>query len=331
MSDKRSSDNWRPSGALPVLKLRARMLGNARDYFAARNVIEVDTPVLSRYAVSDVNIESIEAHLQLDSGTSYYLHTSPEFYMKRLLAAGAPDIYQLCRVFRDGERGHRHQPEFMLAEWYRHGFGLEQMINDTLDFILATFGGTVVPGPTQRISYRDAFQRALNVDPITATVADLAPLTTGRHHLDPSSDRDRNDWLDLLLCQAVAPTFAKDSLTVLYNYPADQAALARVNPDDPNVADRYEIFWGELELANGYVELADATEQRERCNRDQAARQAQGKTIRPLDRDFLDALRHGLPDCAGVAVGFDRLVMIAAGTDHIGKVNSFVFNPEYHS
>ena len=331
MTTKRSSDSWKPTATLPALKLRARMLANARNYFAQHNVVEVDTPMLSRYAVSDVNIESIEAHLQLDSGTSYYLHTSPEFCMKRLLAAGAPNIYQLCRVFRDGERGHRHQPEFMLAEWYRLGFGLEQIINDTLDFIRATLGDTVMPGPTQRISYREAFLSTLDIDPLTATVDDLVPLATGRHHLDPAADRDRRDWLDLLLCQAVAPTFDKNSLTVLYNYPADQAALARVNPDDSNVADRFEIFWGELELANGYVELADAAEQRERCNRDQAARQALGKTIRPLDRDFLDALSHGLPACAGVAVGFDRLVMIAAGTDHIGKVNSFVFNPEYLS
>lgn len=331
MTDKRSSDSWRPTGTLPVLKLRARMLANARNYFAARNVLEVDTPVLSRYAVSDVNIESIEAHLQLDTGTSYYLHTSPEFCMKRLLAAGAPDIYQICRVFRDGERGHRHQPEFMLAEWYRLGFGLEQIINDTLDFIRATLGDAVTPGPTRRISYRDAFLTTLNVDPVTATLDDLVPLASGRHHLNPSIDRDRTDWLDLLLCQAIAPTFDKDGLTVLYNYPAEQAALARVNPNDATVADRYEIFWGELELANGYVELADAAEQRERCNRDQATRQVLGKTIRPLDRDFLDALRHGLPACAGVAVGFDRLVMIAAGKDHIGQVNSFVFNPEHRS
>lgn len=248
--------------------------------------------------------------------------------MKRLLAAGAPDIYQLCRVFRDGERGHRHQPEFMLVEWYRHDFGLEQLINDTLSFIRATLGATVSPGPTKRISYRDAFAATIGIDPIMATIEQLAPLATGKHHLDPATDRDKTDWLDLLLCQSVAPAFEQNCLTVLYHYPADQAALARVNPDDPAVADRFEVFWGDIELANGYVELADAAEQRDRCNRDQATRQALGKRIRPLDSDFLDALQAGLPACAGVAVGFDRLVMIAARADHIGKVNSFIFNPE---
>lgn len=328
MTGGRHSDNWQPSATIAALQLRARMLASAREYFANQHVIEVDTPMLSRFAVSDVNIESVEAHLELDPGTSYYLHTSPEFCMKRLLAAGAPDIYQLCRVFRDGERGHRHQPEFMLMEWYRHDFGLEQIIDDTLGFIRATLGDTVSPGPTKRISYRDAFGEAVGIDPITATIEQLAMLTTGKHHLDPAIDRDKTDWLDLLLCQVVAPAFAKNCLTVLHHYPADQAALARVNPDDPAVADRFEVFWGDIELANGYVELADAAEQRDRCNRDQATRQALGKRIRPLDSDFLNALQSGLPACAGVAVGFDRMVMIAARADHIGKVNSFIFNPE---
>lgn len=316
---------------MPALKLRARMLASARNYFAAQNVLEVETPMLSRHAVSDINIESIEAHLELAPGTSFYLHTSPEFCMKRLLAAGAPDIYQLGKVFRDGERGHRHQPEFTLAEWYRHGFGLEQIINDTLGFIREVLGNSAALGPTRRISYREAFENALGIDPISATIEELAPLATARHHLNPATDRDKTDWLDLLLCQSVAPAFDRDCLTVLHHYPAEQAALARVNPDDPAVADRFEVFRGDLELANGYVELGDAAEQRERCNRDQAARQALGKTIRPLDRDFLDALQHGLPACAGVAVGFDRLVMIAAGADHIGKVTSFIFNAERHT
>lgn len=331
MSRSRGSDAWRPSATMPALKLRARMLASARNYFATQNVLEVETPMLSRHAVSDVNIESIEAHLELAPGTSFYLHTSPEFCMKRLLAAGAPDIYQLGKVFRDGERGHRHQPEFTLAEWYRHGFGLEQIINDTLGFIREVLGNSVVLGPTRRISYREAFENALGIDPISATIEELAPLATARHHLNPATDRDKTDWLDLLLCQSVAPAFDRDCLTVLHHYPAEQAALARVNPDDPTVADRFEVFRGDLELANGYVELGDAAEQRERCNRDQAARQTLGRTIRPLDRDFLDALQHGLPACAGVAVGFDRLVMIAAGADHIGKVTSFIFNAERHT
>ena len=331
MSRSRGSDAWRPSATIPALKLRARMLASARNYFAAQNVLEVETPMLSRHAVSDINIESIEAHLELAPGTSFYLHTSPEFCMKRLLAAGAPDIYQLGKVFRDGERGHRHQPEFTLAEWYRHGFGLEQIINDTLGFIREVLGNSAALGPTRRISYREAFENALGIDPISATIEELAPLATARHHLNPATDRDKTDWLDLLLCQSIAPAFDRDCLTVLHHYPAEQAALARVNPDDPAVADRFEVFRGDLELANGYVELGDAAEQRERCNRDQAARQALGKTIRPLDRDFLDALQHGLPACAGVAVGFDRLVMIAAGADHIGKVTSFIFNAERHT
>ncbi len=302
------------------------MLGRARQYFVQQQVLEVETPMLSPYAVSDINIESITAMLQLNPQTPNYLHTSPEFCMKRMLAAGVDDIYQLGKVFRDNEAGKRHQPEFTMVEWYRKDFSFQQIINDTLEFIRQVVSTDSVQTTPDKLSYRTAFKEFAGIDPCTADLQTLARTAGNNHHLNIAEDKDKTDWLDLILCQAVASRFKTDRLTVLYHYPADQAALARVNPDDPLVADRFEIFYGELELANGYVELSDPGEQLQRCLADQKTREAAGRVQRPLDPDLLAALRNGLPPCAGVAVGFDRLVMIAAGVQDIRKVVSFAYN-----
>ena len=328
MTDHDSARGWQPTASLATLQLRASMLSQARLYFSQQDVMEVETPMLSPYAVSDINIESISAVLQLNPATPYFLHTSPEFCMKRLLAAGSNDIYQLGKVFRDGEDGSRHQPEFTMAEWYRRNFSFEQIIDDTVNFIRFVIGeNNALTGP-DRISYREAFKTYTGIDPCTADLSLLARTAGDNHHLNPAIDTDRSDWLDLILCRFVAPEFSKERITVLHHYPADQAALSRVNPDDPLVADRFEIFYGELELANGYVELSDADEQRQRCLDDQETRRAAGRVQRPLDQDLIAALHKGLPPCAGVAVGFDRLVMIAAGVQNIRDVISFAYNKD---
>jgi len=283
---------------------RAAMKNRARGFFAARKILEVDTPLLSRFAVSDAHIESVEVSLQLDPDRSWFLQTSPEYCMKRLLAAGYPDIFEICKVFRDGESGHYHQPEFTMVEWYRLEFGLNDIMQDTVEFIEALLDEKRFTNPPQFLSYAQAFFDIAGIDYTT---------------LD-------TDARDLALVEKVAPRFSQDRLTLLYHYPASQAALARICPDDASVADRFEVFAGDLELANGYVELIDAKEQIERFENDQKSREAAGRTQRPTDDAFIAALESGLPACAGVAVGFDRVHMLNEGVDDIRQVLSFSFN-----
>lgn len=323
MNDARAS--WQPLATVATAQRRAHLLQQARRYFARRDVLEVVSPVLSRSAVSDPNIESIAARLQLDPQADHYLHTSPEFCMKRLLCAGYPDIYEICRVFRDGESGRLHQPEFTMIEWYRHDFGLDEIIADAVGLLRTLIDPGKIPGTTCRLSYQEAFVRFAGIDPLNADLDSLIENTDHDESLRAALGDRRDDWLDLLLTQKVAPAFARDGLTVLEHYPASQAALARLAPDTPDVAERFEVFVGRLELANGYVELTDAGEQRRRCIRDQGERQASGKPVRPLDENFLSALESGLPPCAGVAVGFDRLLMFVCETEDIRLVQSFAY------
>lgn len=305
------------------------MLAFARRFFDERNVLEVDTPALSRAAVSDPHIDTVRAQLDLRPGDDYYLRTSPELAMKRLLCAGYPDIYEIARVFRDGEAGPRHQPEFTLIEWYRLGFSLDDIMRETVDLLNALVESERLYQPAVYRSYRDAFVELAAVDPFTADLEVLQSSAGADKRLVAALGEQRDDWLDLLLTTRVAPAFERNRLTVLYHYPASQAALARLSSDDPSVAERFEVFRGELELANGFVELGDPAEQAARFERDQHLRKARGKAQRPIDRRFLaalEALEAGLPPCAGVAVGFDRLLMINEGTDDITDVLSFGFD-----
>ena len=319
--------SWRPSCSLETARLRARLLARARDFFASRDVLEVETPVFSRAAVSDPHIESIAAICGKDPARLAYLRTSPEFCMKRLLAAGWPDIYEIGKVFRGGEAGARHQPEFTMVEWYRLGFGLQEIVGDTLDFVSALLEERRLHLPAATLDYRDAFRRFAGVD-AGAPIAALAEACGADDRLADAMGEERDDWLDLVLATRIAPQFPADRLTVLQHYPESQAALARLCPDDPAVADRFEVFLGPLELANGFVELRDAVEQSARFDADQARRQQAGQPLRPRDERLLAALRHGLPACAGVAVGFDRLVMINAMADDIRRVQTFAFEEE---
>ena len=314
-----------PSRGIQAARNRAAMMRRIRAWFNAADVLEVDTPAFSPYAVSDTQIESFEIRRSLVSQGPIYLHTSPEICMKRLLSAGFPDIFSICRVFRDGECGQRHQPEFTMIEWYRLGFGLQDIIDDTTKLIEAALTADALSEKPDQYDYRDIFLQSADIDPLTATVEELADAAGADSDLRKSVGDERDDWLDLILATRIAPSFDNHRLTVLRHYPASQAALARLCPDDQRVADRFEVFFGSLELANGYVELADAEEQLQRMHADNANRRRRNRAVRPHDRSLLAALEAGLPASAGVAMGFERLQMIHDGTDDIRDVVTFSF------
>jgi len=304
------------------------MFDAARRFFAERAVLEVDTPLLSRTTVSDPHIESVASTLGRKPGRSYFLQTSPEFFMKRLLCAGYPDIYQICKAFRDGEAGRRHSPEFTLVEWYRRSFSMRQIMEETVAFIAALIEPRRTTTPPGFIEYRDAFGRYADVDPQQSPVDALAEAAGADRRMIQSLGEDRDAWLDLLLTMRVVPQFATGGLTVLYHYPASQAALARLCPTDSALADRFEVFYGDLELANGFVELGDANEQARRFERDRSLRRQRDQPVHSADRRLIAALQAGLPECAGVAVGFDRLLMIDGMSQDIRQVQSFAFDED---
>ena len=312
--------DWRPVVGLDVVKRRAELFDGIRGFFRERGVIEVDTPVLSAAAVTDPHIHSLHTDVQ---GIDWpcYLHTSPEFPMKRLLAAGSGDIYQICKVFRQGEIGRNHNPEFTLLEWYRCGYDHHQLMDEMAELLAAVAAPTAVKSAL-RISYHDAFSSLAGID----VEADLPALTQQISTLSkrpPDGLEDKNEWLDWAMGAYVAPQFPTDRFTFLFDYPADQAALARVRQGDPAVAERFEVFWGELELANGFHELADAEEQLVRFERENAVRGDRAMHVVPIDHRLIGALRAGLPDCAGVALGIDRLLMVLLSKQCISDVITF--------
>ncbi len=320
--------HWRPSTDLSVLRLRAELLAQIRAFFAARGVLEVETPALSAVAITDPHLASFKTCYSgpgSQHGRPLYLHTSPEFAMKRLLAAGSGCIYQIARVFRDGEAGSRHNPEFTLLEWYRVGFDHHRLMDEVAELVGMLLAGRLTLAEPERLSYRQIFQHHLNLDPHRATVADLAACAETRNISIPTGmpPDDPDPWLDLLLTHCVEPRLGSGRLTFVHDYPASQAALARLRPDDPPVGERFELYINGIELANGFHELGDAVEQRRRFAQENAARQAVGLPIMPMDEHLLAALEFGLPDCAGVALGFDRLVMLATRKTSLAEVLAF--------
>lgn len=313
---------WRAASGVDAARRRADMLSRARRYFAANAVLSVDTPSLSRFANSDPHTENLEV-ISRTAGT-LYLHTSPEFFMKRLLADGYPDIYTICRVYRDGELGRRHAPEFTMVEWYRLGFGLEDIAHDTIDFIRACLDAPDLASTS--MDYSAAFEQFAGIDPVGASADELASCAGVGGRLRREIGHDKDAMLDLVMSTVVAPRFCSDRLTVVRHFPASQAALARLCPADPAVADRFEVFFGDLELANGYVELTDATEQRRRIDRELARREQLGRPTRPWDRNLVAALASGLPACAGVAAGLERLQLVHDKADDIRDVMTFAFD-----
>ena len=305
-----------------TLLRRARVLEAIRAYFSARDLLEVDTPLMSHAAATDPALHSFEVRSLVGRGGPWFLHTSPEFAMKQLLAAGSGDIYQLCHVFRDGERGRLHSPEFTLLEWYRCGVSLEQLMNEVVD-LLQALGCEL---PVVRASYRDLFLEHLAVDPFDCDTSELADTARRTGDAVPTlADHERDAWLDWLFASRIQPAFDAGTLMLVNAYPASQAALARLD-DDGLSARRFEAFLGPLELANGFHELDDATEQRRRFEQELARRRTCQLPEPPLDERLLAVLDQ-LPDCCGVALGVDRLLMWLAGEHHIDNVQSLGFEP----
>jgi lysyl-tRNA synthetase class 2 len=309
-----TADTWRPAASPAVLHARAAMLARARAYFAREDVLEVQTPVLSAAAACDPAIESIAARMQ--RGATLFLQTSPEFAMKRLLAAGLGNCYQICPVFRDGESGRFHNPEFTMIEWYRLDYGVAQMERDVDRLLRAACGELRSFGSAHAVTYREAVADACALDSRTADIAAIrSALAQAGVMPAGGADWDRDAWLDLLMGAVVGPRLGHEAPVFVHDYPASQAALARLRrePDGGEVAERFELYVDGIELANGFSELGDAQQQRRRFERDLEARRRHGQPANPADERLIAALEHGLPACAGVALGFDRLVMVALG------------------
>ena len=311
---------------LPSLHLRARLYALVRAYFADRHVLEVETPILSAAGNTEPNIESFTTHFSghVDAGArERWLRTSPEYPLKRLLAAGIGDCYELGRVFRNGEAGGRHNPEFTMLEWYRVGWDHHRLMEETVGLVQAALAMAGRQADVVATTYRQLFLDALAIDPDRASVEELrAPLAA--FGIDPEG-LVRDDWLDLLITHRLQPAFSADRITAIHDYPASQCALARVRPGEPPLAERFELYLGRYELANGYHELNDAAEQRRRFERDNRVRRGRGQREIPLDERLLDVL-DALPDCAGVALGVERLLMCLAGTDAIADVLAYPFS-----
>jgi len=320
-------NEWAPTATLEVLRLRAKLNATIRAFFAERNVLEVETPVLSVAGNTDPNIASfsLEFSGRTDGAPrTRWLRTSPEYALKRLLAAGIGDCYELGRVFRDGEAGGRHNPEFTMLEWYRVGWDHQELIDEVAEVITAALALVGRRATLERIAWRDLYRTRLDIDPITASDVELQH-ALGDVRIDPAG-LTRDDWLDLLLTHRLQPGFSSDRMLAVFDYPASQAALARLRPGDPPLAERFELYLGPLELANGYHELTDAKEQASRFERDLAVRTARGAPRPPVDAHLLSALRAGLPACAGVALGVDRLLMAMLDTPRIADVLAFAFD-----
>jgi lysyl-tRNA synthetase class 2 len=299
------------------VEARAGLLNTIRTFFSERKVLEVETPLLSRAGNSDPNIQSIST----DGSPKRFLRTSPEYSMKRLLAAGFRDIYELGRVFRAGEKGRFHNPEFTMLEWYRRGMGYLDLASEVSVLIRFCGQGQFDDWPEQRITYRDLFLEHTGLDPFNCTEIDLstAAAERGIH----AGSLEHQEWLDLMLGQVIEPALPGETITIIHDFLPGQAALARIRPDDPPVAERFEVYLGQMELANGYQELTDGNEQLERFERERKLRQARGEEVAPIDHGLIEALRHGLPQCSGVALGVDRLLMSLLKLEHMDSVLAF--------
>jgi len=311
-------ENWRPTANAARLKARACLLEDIRDFFAGRAVLEVETPLLSTAGNTDPEIHSIR------TDTGGYLRTSPEFALKRLLASGSGDIYELGRVFRAGESGQSHNPEFTMLEWYRIGFSYHQLMDEVALLVKQCGRGKFDHWPIEKLSYRELFLRHIDLDPFSAEPTELST-AANRQGID-DIDLDRRQWLDLLISLVIQPNLPEECLTFVYDFPADQAALARVRPESPPIAERFELYLGHVELANGYQELSDAAEQQRRFDVENAKRKERGQEMCKVDHHLVKALEHGLPECSGVALGVDRLLMAICGADEISEVTAFPFS-----
>lgn len=313
------SQRWQPSAPFENLKKRAEIIQSIRDFFHQRGVMEVETPLLCHTSVTDPFIQSIPAY-PTKSDEPYYLQTSPEYAMKRLLAAGSGPIFQICKAFRREEVGRLHNPEFTMIEWYRPGYDHHQLMNemdDLLQQVLQT-------SPACRKTYTALFEDFLAINPHQASVSELQTLLRSKINL-ASEIADKDTLLNLLMSHYIEPRMGNDRTWFVHDFPASQAALARILPGNPPTAARFEVYFRGMELANGFYELQDPAEQRKRFENNNEERKQQGLPPIIIDELFLTALENGLPNCAGVALGIDRLLLLAMNCDNIANVLSFDF------
>lgn len=316
---------WQPNATLETLKNRAQLIANIRQFFADRNVLEVETPVLCHATVTALHVVGIPAIFKPIGGTQEeicYLQTSPEYAMKRLLAAGSGAIYQINKAFRQGEVSKIHNPEFSILEWYRPGFDHHQLM-DEMDELLQLILKTA---PAERVSYADLYKKYLQIDPHTADIPTLTAVAKQKNLSFSGTLTDKDAWLDLLWMHYIEPQVGQERPMFLYDYPVSQAALAKIRPENPPVASRFEVYFKGVELANGFHELQDAEEQAKRFEDDLLCRRQNNLPEFSIDQYFLAALKHGFPDCAGVALGVDRLIMLALGCKNVSEVLSFAFD-----
>jgi len=313
---------FRPAARIENLRRRAELLDRTRRFFREREVLEIETPTLSRGVI-------VDRHLDPPRCGDFWLQTSPESFLKRFVASGGGACFEICRAYREGERGRLHNPEFTIVEWYRPGFDADVLMDEVADLVEALLGES---RGREKVTYQELFLRHAKVDPLEASVDELIAaaraIESGESESlslpeDLDSITDRDDLLDLILVAAIQPKLGRDSLTFVHDYPASQAALSRLKPEDPGVGERFELYIDGVELCNGYRELLDASEQRARFVEANEQRVADGKSALPIDELFLEALEAGLPDCSGVALGFDRVVMLACGASSIDEVIAF--------
>ncbi|MBL4762688.1 MAG: EF-P lysine aminoacylase GenX [Gammaproteobacteria bacterium] len=324
--DKSGDVLWRPTASIKALQARARMYADIRAFFMAKDILEVETPNLSQAATTDPNIQSVTTQSVQTTGSNVlasYLHTSPEFPMKRLLAAGSGSIYQICKVYRHSESGRFHNPEFSLLEWYQLGLNHLQLMDEMELFLHHVISATAINLVFERVTYRQLFQQVTGLNPLTTTATACREYVRNNDTIEELDFLTKDEWLDYIMGLLVIPSLPKDHFTFVYDYPAEQASLARLASDNSAVAERFELFYGALELANGFHELSDANEQRSRFEKDLEKRKQQQQAPYPMDEHFLASLEAGLPPCSGVAVGLDRLFMLERGAAHIDEVLAF--------
>lgn len=287
---------------VPAIQLRALIYKKIRIFFDELSYLEVDTPLLGSSTNTDAHIQSITAKV---CSLPAYLQTSPEFAMKRLLAEGSGSIYQVCHAFRDEEKGRLHHPEFTLLEWYSLGFDYQALMDQLQQLICSIFERDI---GFHRVSYFDSFHTSLNLDLASVSLDECQQCVIQHISGIDAKQLNRDDCLDLLISQVVAKRF--EGFTFVYDYPASQASLSKIKTDNPLLAERFELFYNDMELANGFTELTDATEQLQRFQQDNRKRATAGLEVYPIDEDFIRSLEQGLPECSGVALGLDRLLMV---------------------
>ncbi len=314
------TNNWCSTATIETLKKRAEIIQNIRQFFLARNYLEVETPLLSNATVTDPNLYSFETTFH---NKTFYLQTSPEYAMKRLLCNGSGAIFQITKSFRNDELGKQHNPEFTMLEWYRPGFNHHDLMNEIDEFLQ-----TIIQAPkAEKITYKEIFLKLLDINPLDASIEQLELIAKQHIEITFSSEQkhDRDFWLYLLMTHLIEPNLSKNVPTFIFDFPASQAALARIgkNQQNENIAERFEVYLGGMELANGFHELSDAVEQEKRFQHEQQLRQQLNLATVPYDKNLIAALNQGLPNCAGVALGVDRLIMLALKKSSIQEVISF--------